>query len=123
IVEMRQVDERELRSAAARHALPADHLCRAAGDPLRARQARRGAPESAEGKVAKARLELVGQAGRGAEDIERLVAIRAVVGFGGDVDIDGGALVEPPEEFGAAERSLPRDGALACRRVKRLGLQ
>src|SRR5205823_115716 len=94
----------------------------AARNPLRARQARCRSPESSKRKVAQPFLEPVGQARRTAEDVERFVAVGAVVRLGCHVDVNGGALVEPPEEFGTAERLLPGGRTVPRRHINWLRL-
>src|SRR5262249_15606418 len=94
----------------------------AAGDPFRARDSRHGPPETWKRKGAQRALKLIGEIRRPAKNVEGFVAVRAVMRLGRDVHVHGGALVEPPEELGAAEGTSALDGAPRRRDVHRLGL-
>src|SRR5216684_4405923 len=76
-------------------------------DPLGAREAGHRSPESVEREWAQSTLQLFSQSFGCAGDAEDLVAVRGIIRFGRDTDIDGGSLIEPPKQLGASERPTP----------------
>src|SRR5262249_22309681 len=115
VIEVGQVDQGQVGP------LGPHHLGGTAGDPLGAGQPRLRPPEGEEGERAEVLFEGGGQPLRRAVNPEDLVAVGPVIRFGGYADLDGGPLVEPPEEFGTAE---PRPAAgVAGGLVDWLGLE
>ena len=98
VIQVRQIDERQIGPFALQY------LGGAARDPLRAGQSRHRTPERGKGKRTEFAFEIVRQSRRRAGDAEHLVAVGPVIRFGRDADIDGGALIEPPEQLGTAKR-------------------
>ncbi len=116
VIQVRQINERKLRP------LDREHVGRRAGDPGGAGESGPRSPEGAEREGSERRFQAVGEAVGRAGDPERLVAVGRIVRLGRDAEIDGSALVEPPEKLGRAEfttalRSDPTRGD-----VNRLGL-
>ena len=56
-------------------------------------------------------------------DVKCLVAVRPVMRLGRHAEVDGGTLVEPPEQLGAAKGAAALPGAAAGRNVQRLRLE
>src|SRR5262249_57931691 len=102
--------------------LVAQHLRCTSGDPLRAGQTGSRSPEGVERKLAELSLQVLDQTRRRAVNAECLVAVGGVVRFWSYGDVNRRALVEPPEQLGAAERETSLRGAAAGGLVERLGL-
>src|SRR5262245_50541791 len=116
---MRDIDERQLRRLAGR----CQYFRGASADPLAARQARHRTPKRGKRKRAEFVLQFVAKAIGIGKDVKRLVAIGAVVRFGRDADVNGRALVEPPEEFRATKRLAALYRPPSRRGIERLGLE
>ncbi len=114
---MRQVDKRQVRPVLA------EDRGGAASDPLRAGQAGARTPEGEERERPQFRFELLGQSFGCSADAERLAAIGTVPRLGCNTDIDVGALVEPPEQLGAAKHSASLPGSPSGGAVERFGLE
>ena len=94
VVEVREVDERQVGP------LVAEDARGAPGDPGGAGEPGGRAPEGVERELAQLGFEPVGQALGRPGDPERLVAVGRVIGLGGDAEVDRRPLVEPPEQLG-----------------------
>ena len=122
VIQVRQIDKRQIGPFALQY------LGSAARDPLRAGQSRHRTPERGKGKRTEFAFEIVRQSRRRAGDAEDLVAVGPVIRFGRDADIDGGALVEPPEQLGTAKRfpglrrAPPSGDVQRCRLDQAIGL-
>ncbi len=119
VIQVRQINEGKIGWPAG----AGQHFGCATSDPLGAGQAGRRPPEGAKRKVAKFLFQVLGHAVRRAQDIESLVAVRSVVRLGSDADIDRRALVEPPEQLGAAKGPAPFGSAAPGGHIDRLRLQ
>ena len=110
VVEVGQVDERQVGP------LVRERRRRRTGRSSRCTASPAAGPQKVRnGKGPRSRFEPVGQPVGRAGDAEDLVAVGAVVGLGGDAEVDRRPLVEPPEELGRAERPAPFGAPVGAR--------
>lgn len=117
VVEVGEVDEGEV------GVVGGDQLSGGLGDPSGGGQAGVRSPEGGKGEGSEGAFELVGEPGGGAVDGEGFIAVGGVEGFGGEAEVDVGALVEPPEELGDRERAAAMGGAAVGGCVEGFGLK
>ncbi len=116
VIKVRQVDERQVRP------FGLQHFGGAARDPLRAGQPGHRSPKRLKREGAEPHFQAFAQSRWRAGDAKDLVAVGAVVRLRRHADVHRGALVEPPEELGAAERQAAGSRPLPRGDVQRFAL-